>query len=105
MLRCFNCGREIPAKEKVMRGDVCPHCDRDVRVCRNCRFYEKGRHNDCTESAAELIRDKEHTNMCDFFMARNSASSSRPTSAENKTGGLFKNGDTRQEKKGPLFKE
>jgi len=33
----------------------------------NCRFYEAGAHNQCRESQAEWVKDKEMANYCDFF--------------------------------------
>jgi hypothetical protein len=42
-------------------------CGADVRVCKNCLFYEPGSHYDCRETVDEQVRDKERANFCGFF--------------------------------------
>jgi hypothetical protein len=64
---CFKCGKAIDAPERVMNRDTCPNCDADLHCCRNCRFYDPGKHNECAETQAEWVRDKEASNYCDFF--------------------------------------
>ncbi len=63
---CWKCGKEIDI-EKPVRGDECPHCHADLHVCKACDFYESGAHNDCRESSAEFVGDKERGNFCDYF--------------------------------------
>lgn len=63
---CWKCRKEI-AVEKPVRGDECPFCHADLHVCKACNFYESGAHNDCRESSAELVLDKERSNFCDYF--------------------------------------
>ncbi|MBL7662868.1 hypothetical protein JNK13_08975 [bacterium] len=66
---CFHCSKsfEIP-DGTVARGEECPHCRADARVCRNCRHYDLKAYNECREPQAERIVDKEKRNMCDFFV-------------------------------------
>lgn len=66
--RCWGCRRELAAGDLVRSGS-CPGCGRDTRVCRNCTFYDPGRHNDCREVVAERVVDKERANFCDLFRA------------------------------------
>ena len=66
---CWKCHKEINI-EKPVRGDECPFCHADLHVCKACEFYESGAHNDCRESSAELVGDKERGNFCDYFRAR-----------------------------------
>ena len=63
---CWKCRKEIDI-EKPARGDECPLCHADLHVCRACEFYESGAHNDCRESSAERVTDKERANFCDYF--------------------------------------
>jgi hypothetical protein len=67
MSSCARCGKEISVARRVSRGETCPHCGAWLHSCVNCRFYSPGRHNDCMESEAELVCDKEASNFCDFF--------------------------------------
>ena len=66
---CWKCKREIPL-EKPARSDECPLCHADLHVCKACDFYESGAHNDCRESSAEFVSDKERGNFCDYFRLR-----------------------------------
>ena len=68
-MHCWKCGTEIqlPASSRVLKGDSCPSCDRDLHVCLNCRFYDPTAHNQCSETQAEWVRDKEKANYCDYF--------------------------------------
>ena len=63
---CWKCKKEIPI-EKPVRGDECPLCHADLHVCKACEFYESGSHNDCRESSADMVTDKERSNFCDYF--------------------------------------
>ena len=77
---CWKCKKEIPL-EKPARSDECPLCHADLHVCRACEFYESGAHNDCRESSAEFVSDKERGNFCDYFRLSNKAGSASNTSA------------------------
>ena len=63
---CWKCRKETNI-EKPVRGDECPSCHADLHVCKACDFYESGAHNDCRESSAEFVNDKERGNFCDYF--------------------------------------
>ena len=66
---CWKCRKETGI-EKPVRGDECPLCHADLHVCKVCEFYESGAHNDCRETSAEFVGDKERRNFCDYFRAR-----------------------------------
>ena len=68
---CHGCGREIKLIGKALRGDECPHCNADVRCCKNCRFFDPGKSNQCSEPQADYVRDKVKANFCEFFEANN----------------------------------
>ena len=48
---CFKCHNEIEflitVGIKVGRLDTCDHCGAYMHACKNCRFYDPDRHNDC----------------------------------------------------------
>ncbi|MBF0179974.1 MAG: hypothetical protein HQM03_08120 [Magnetococcales bacterium] len=52
------------------RSDTCAACSSDTRVCLNCRFHDPGSYNECRESVAERIVEKERANFCDFFKSK-----------------------------------
>lgn len=63
---CWSCGTALAALD-YQRESECPQCRKQTHVCRNCRFYEQGRPNDCQEPIAEPVRDKDRANFCDYF--------------------------------------
>ena len=63
---CWKCKKDISI-EKPVRSDECPLCHADLHVCKACEFYEGGAHNDCRESSADMVTDKERANFCDYF--------------------------------------
>ena len=69
-MNCFFCRKEFQIGENVGRQDTCPHCNRDLRCCKQCKSYDPHAYNDCREVSAERIVEKERANFCDFFMLR-----------------------------------
>jgi hypothetical protein len=67
-MNCAFCGEEISIGKRVMRNDTCSHCGRDVRCCKQCKFYDRNAYNECREVNADRIVDKERANFCDYFL-------------------------------------
>lgn len=67
MLVCFQCKKTIPLLGNVQRKEECPHCRSDVHVCKNCEFYDVKVYNECREPQAEVVREKDRANFCDYF--------------------------------------
>lgn len=62
---------------EVFRSTKCPSCGADVRVCKNCRFYDPSAHWECRETIPDGVREKERANFCDYFkLGENPASPS-----------------------------
>jgi hypothetical protein len=90
---CFHCGRELEAKERVGFRERCPACDRPVHACLNCDFYDREYNNQCRETQAERVVDKDRANFCDFFTPcqRGGANpAATPSEARGKLDALFK---------------
>ncbi len=64
---CYKCGKETGFKDFVGRGESCPHCRSDAKVCKNCEHYDLKAYNECREPSAERVVDKEKSNFCDQF--------------------------------------
>lgn len=64
---CFKCGKEVPFVERIGRKDECPSCRSDLHACRNCVHYDASVYNECRESSADTVREKDRANFCDFF--------------------------------------
>lgn len=92
-MKCWKCGREIEVKERVGFRDHCPGCDRALHACLNCEFYDVAYNNQCRETQAERVVDKERPNFCDFFgpgKGTKSANTPRDAGARAKLDQLFK---------------
>jgi len=70
-MHCFSCRREHPlgSGERVGFRDACA-CGADLHVCRNCAHHDPSAHNECRESSAERVGDRERANRCDWFAPR-----------------------------------
>ena len=67
MTQCWKCLREIDVGRKVSFRAACLHCQADLHVCKNCRFYCPGKPNDCLVPGTEYVRDREAANFCEEF--------------------------------------
>lgn len=92
---CWKCGGAIELKsgERVGSRDECPRCKFSVHSCRNCRFYDPGRNNQCAEPHVEWVRDKEAANYCDYFQPATGAGS-RPAAGGDQSGDVRKKFDS-----------
>lgn len=66
-LNCFSCGHKIVSQFAFGRRDECPQCKADVHACKNCGHYDSTAYNECCEPQAEMVREKERGNFCDYF--------------------------------------
>lgn len=63
-MNCYRCNADI---KNYRRSDTCPQCGYDTRTCKNCVHYNPNAYNECQESQAERVLDKEKGNFCDWF--------------------------------------
>ena len=70
---CFSCGSELDMCDKPGKADTCPVCNADLHCCCNCEFYDPGSYNDCRETQAERVLEKDRSNFCDYFDFRQGA--------------------------------
>ena len=68
-VRCFACDQalELASGERVGFRDTCAGCDADLHVCRNCAHHDPAAYNECRESSAERVEDRERANRCEYF--------------------------------------
>ena len=79
---CHKCHKEISVTEKLGFRAECPLCSADLHVCVACQFYERGAYNDCRESQADRVVDKERANFCEYFRPSGGISGSGLSPAE-----------------------
>ncbi|MEA3361170.1 MAG: hypothetical protein U9R17_17425 [Thermodesulfobacteriota bacterium] len=70
MITCAFCNKVIEWEGQVFRHDTCPNCSRDLHCCIQCKFYDLQSYNQCKETIAERVVDKERENFCDYFVLR-----------------------------------
>jgi hypothetical protein len=87
-LNCWNCGTEWTEERTPGRGDNCLDCNAALKTCYQCEFYDDTAYNECRESQAEVVKDKDKSTFCGWFRmnpepkARNERSTSRDSAEE-----------------------
>ena len=68
-MKCFKCDKELSleANGNIPRTEQCPHCYADIRSCKMCDFFDTSSYNECRESSADRVVDKEKANFCDYY--------------------------------------
>jgi hypothetical protein len=91
-MKCWNCAAEIDTRQRVEFRASCPSCDRALHVCKNCTHYDPGYYNQCRETSAERVVDKERANFCEFFAPAGNKTKSidASSSARDQLEALFK---------------
>lgn len=80
-LECWKCHHSLDGISKITFRTVCPHCDIDLHVCVNCRYYSVGKPNDCMVPGTESIRNRDAANFCEEFAVK-SPSKDTPSSED-----------------------
>jgi hypothetical protein len=97
-MRCFGCGMavELRSGERVGFRDACPGCGRDLHVCRNCAHHDPSAYNECRESSAERVGDRERANRCDYFAPGGGAGPGAQPGGRSALDALFKSGASKR---------
>lgn len=69
VVRCFSCGTENTLPDSVGLREECQKCGADLHSCRCCIHHDPKVYNECKEPQAEVVREKERANFCDFYSA------------------------------------
>ncbi|MEW6500625.1 MAG: hypothetical protein AB1456_04015 [Thermodesulfobacteriota bacterium] len=89
-MQCQSCRKEVALAGRVGFREECPHCGADLHSCVHCRFYDRGASNECRESSAERVGDKEKANRCDYFQPAEGAVAGTTDDARARLEALFK---------------
>jgi hypothetical protein len=92
-MQCWNCATKIDTRERIEFRGICPSCGRALHACRNCTHYDPGYYNQCRETSAERVVDKDRANFCEFFSPGGSAAklkNASTASARSRLDALFK---------------
>ncbi|MBI2335697.1 MAG: hypothetical protein HYU97_02910 [Deltaproteobacteria bacterium] len=66
-MQCHHCQKNSEVGDRVGRRETCAHCGWDLHVCYNCQHYDKSSYNECRETQADRVLEKEKSNFCDYF--------------------------------------
>ncbi|MEZ0392022.1 MAG: hypothetical protein ACAH59_07405 [Pseudobdellovibrionaceae bacterium] len=81
-LACFSCQKELSFSDvKIGFREECPHCRADVHVCKNCHFYDPKAYNECREPSADVVREKDRANFCEYFTPGTGGASAKDSAA------------------------
>lgn len=71
VMHCHACDAEhtLGPGERIGFRDTCDRCGGDLHACVNCSHYDTSAYNECRESGADRVLDKERANRCDWFAA------------------------------------
>jgi hypothetical protein len=64
---CWKCGTEYKLPGVPGRGECCPRCTSDLKVCLNCVHYDPRVAEQCRERRADLVSEKHLANYCEYF--------------------------------------
>jgi hypothetical protein len=64
---CYRCQTALNIDGKVHRRDTCPKCGTSLHSCKFCVFYDPKAYNECRETSADRVVDKEKENFCDYY--------------------------------------
>lgn len=77
--RCQACKKPLSIGRETGRREVCPFCSADLHACLNCRFFDRSAPKQCRESQADLVREKDKANFCDYFVFAETAAGASAT--------------------------
>lgn len=67
--QCYKCFAPLEiVAGAVSRQEECLKCHAMIHVCRMCEHYDVSAYNQCRESSADRVVDKEKANFCDYFV-------------------------------------
>ncbi len=67
---CHFCQKELKITDRVSRSESCPACNSDLHCCMNCAHYDPKVYNECQETQAERVLEKDRSNFCGYFSFR-----------------------------------
>lgn len=79
---CHSCGTVAKLAGPVGRRDECAKCRSDLHACKNCVHYDTKAYNECREPSADVVREKDRANFCDYFEPGSGSQKKAPSKAD-----------------------
>jgi hypothetical protein len=75
-IQCHSCNKDLDLapEQKILRSEECPYCYASIHCCKMCKFYDPTAYNECRETSADRIVEKDKANFCDYFILKGSGS-------------------------------
>lgn len=76
-IQCHSCNKDLglAPEQKILRSEECPYCYASIHCCKMCKFYDPTTYNECRETSADRIVEKDKANFCDYFILKGSGGS------------------------------
>ncbi len=95
LVRCYKCQQEHELPAIISRQEACYKCHADLRCCKMCVHFDTTVYNECRETQAERIVEKDKANFCSYFVVKDNINSPDPLTVKDqilsKAKSLFKN--------------
>jgi hypothetical protein len=69
IVTCYSCGNANEFPSTLGRRDHCAKCNAELRCCLQCKLHNADSLPECKEPQAELPRERDRGNFCEFFVA------------------------------------
>ena len=70
VVRCPDCGRNIPSFGAIVFDSTCPHCNAPLHTCRACRHFDTSQRWECRSTILGRVAEKGKPNTCGSFEPR-----------------------------------
>ena len=91
LVTCPSCKKEHSYDGMLPFRAECDKCSADLHVCLTCRFWDRYAENECRESEADPVANKDRRNLCEYWKPReDKGEDARVSDAKAKLDALFK---------------
>mgnify|MGYP000917515220 CR=1 FL=1 len=81
-MKCFSCGKENIVPGQVGRKDECSQCGADLHSCKCCVHHDPKVYNECKEPQADVVKERDRANFCDYYDPSTTGGKSGPSKAD-----------------------
>ena len=66
-ISCPACRAEHSFEGTLSFREECERCAADLHVCLTCRFHDEYADNECRETQADPVQQKDRRNLCEYY--------------------------------------
>ena len=77
-IQCFQCQKtlNIEIGKKISKKEECAYCFQDLHCCKMCALYDPQLYNECKETNATRVLEKDKATFCEYFILNGANSDS-----------------------------